>query len=993
MRNKQRTILTYILQMLFVLAFASITPSYLGAIDTDGDGIENSIDLDDDNDGILDEQECISGDFAYGYNSLSTSEETRTLTVCYNVDDYGIDGRHMIASYNKQKLQNPDNFGPEGTVNVSFEFTKMGASQVTQANLEANGCDIYQLGYNEADSWSGTKVTAMPEANQIELNLWAQDQKHMVLGSQGLITKWGDYAAHSGSSSKSAAEEGLKVHATAFGNTGTYSGGAGWRGHIGTLPDESEYCVLARDASNRVTSLIDIKTSDIFIADIDVFTKLGDMSRGTDEIRTSNDRAYANLYALMANYIIEGTGEDMCTYIKTQVCPDTDGDGIPNNLDLDSDGDGCSDAVETNNTAISLNNISDYRNETDANENGLIDSLEGEEGETNYLTSAYSHVALDNAIDVCKDTDNDTIPNYLDKDDDNDGILDVVESPKCVQKTADSVAITHVYTDIKRWGESNPMSNTIDGDVTTGSSFYSEWYRVYQVDMSGKMIAHMVAEKPMYLKSVDFLMGQGRLSATWLTTDGAPMFLQGYDGYNWLTLEKGAKQRTVSNGIESFENTEYPNVLFSEFRVVIGENGRISASNIMEITLVPVEYADGVLDETCSHADKDKDGIPDLEDFDSDGDGCSDAVEGGASFTSSDIDSSDMLTGGVDANGVPLVADEAGQSVSYSNDSTVQDPDCSRCGNGILEATEGCDEGSETSTCTATCKIKNGEPCNTDTSGATGNASCESNVCGQENGTSCGINRAPSAVDDSVTTSIDTPVTVDVRANDTDLDINQALTVTHVDGKPIAVGTPVTLADGTIVKLLSSGALEIIPAPGSTGSITFPYTVSDGTDNANANVEFVISDTTPELKPDFKPVLTIYGGIVYGGGVHDISFDTLILNVVAGSKHDSSNPLIVRIPKNKALTLSYDSSMTSFKGDDVENNLWNFDDTDAFDYVMTYVGTDMPTSRSRFAFTGTFTVKDGEIGEFILETTIESGTGGDSNVDNNSYRDSIFKKI
>ncbi|MEA1880511.1 MAG: CAP domain-containing protein [Campylobacterota bacterium] len=182
-------------------------------------------------------------------------------------------------------------------------------------------------------------------------------------------------------------------------------------------------------------------------------------------------------------------------------------------------------------------------------------------------------------------------------------------------------------------------------------------------------------------------------------------------------------------------------------------------------------------------------------------------------------------------------------------------------------------------------------------------------------------------------------------------------------------GTNLTLGTGQIISLLVSGS----------DAATTP------------KQETCTADL--ELSPDYKSVLTVYGGIVYGGGVHDISFDTLILNIAAGSKHDVSNPLIIRIPKNKALTLSYDSSMTSFKGDDVENNLWNFDDTDSFDYVMTYLGTDMPTSRSRFAFTGTFTTQSGGIGEFILETTIKSGTGGDSNVDNNGDRDSIFKKL
>ena len=41
------------------------------------------------------------------------------------------------------------------------------------------------------------------------------------------------------------------------------------------------------------------------------------------------------------------------------VCPDTDGDGIPDNLDTDADGDGCADAKEAG--------------FTDANDDGQVD--------------------------------------------------------------------------------------------------------------------------------------------------------------------------------------------------------------------------------------------------------------------------------------------------------------------------------------------------------------------------------------------------------------------------------------------------------------------------------------------------------------------------------------------------------------------------------------------------------------------------------------------
>ena len=70
----------------------------------------------------------------------------------------------------------------------------------------------------------------------------------------------------------------------------------------------------------------------------------------------------------------------------------------------------------------------------------------------------------------------------------------------------------------------------------------------------------------------------------------------------------------------------------------------------------------------CDH---DGDGIANNCDLDSDDDGCPDALDGGGSFTSSDIDANDMLTGGVDANGIPTSATSSGQTLGDSQDDTV----------------------------------------------------------------------------------------------------------------------------------------------------------------------------------------------------------------------------------------------------------------------------------------------------------------------------------
>jgi hypothetical protein len=175
-------------------------------------------------------------------------------------------------------------------------------------------------------------------------------------------------------------------------------------------------------------------------------------------------------------------------------------------------------------------------------------------------------------------------------------------------------------------------------------------------------------------------------------------------------------------------------------------------------------------------------------------------------------------------------------------------------------------------------------------------------------------------------------------------------------------------------------------------------------DDVNDAVDALVGvdvDTTPEVQAlvdglydiDMKPVLTVYGGIVNGSGVHNFSFDTLVLNALPNTVYNATTPLTIKIPKNDALTLVFDSTETTFKGVTVENALWSFDDSDAFDYIITYIGSEMSTGQTRFSVQGTLTVEDGEVGKFFLETTIKLGTGGDINAGNNVDREILEKRL
>ena len=116
-----------------------------------------------------------------------------------------------------------------------------------------------------------------------------------------------------------------------------------------------------------------------------------------------------------------------------QICSlqDTDNDGVPNQLDLDSDGDGCSDAVEAGTTYISTSGVSSSAKLTTSvipapyGANGFANGLETST-ESGKYTGTYTYTnATNSSINGCTDTDSDGLGDLLDIDDDNDGILDL----------------------------------------------------------------------------------------------------------------------------------------------------------------------------------------------------------------------------------------------------------------------------------------------------------------------------------------------------------------------------------------------------------------------------------------------------------------------------------------------------------------------------------------------------------------------------------------
>ncbi len=97
-----------------------------------------------------------------------------------------------------------------------------------------------------------------------------------------------------------------------------------------------------------------------------------------------------------------------------------------------------------------------------------------------------------------------------------------------------------------------------------------------------------------------------------------------------------------------------------------------------------------------------------------------------------------------------------------------------------------------------------------------------------------GVNDGPDAVDAADTTDFNTAVTVDLLANDTDVD-GDTLTVTAAS-VPAAQGTLVNNGDGTVT---------FTPAAGFTGVATISYTITDGNGGTDSAVHSVTVGEAP----------------------------------------------------------------------------------------------------------------------------------------------------
>ncbi|WP_312076363.1 hypothetical protein [Chryseobacterium sp.] len=296
-------------------------------LDSDGDGIADICDLDDDNDGILDVNE----------NSCTLNGQTIRIGYIPNSRDgdsdngYTFDGQYMNDS-GRLKLLNTANFGASGTVKAVIQLVPMSTNPITKTYIQSLDLNAIFLGGidNSTDSYlTNAELTAIKD--------WSDDAlQNFVVVTQIQAKAWGstitqgnvnpDYPTSYGSATP--IFNGPFGTITSFNQAGTY------QAYFNSINSVCSPQPLAVDASNRAVMYIDGLYNDLIIANVDILTKLGGTNVTTGANVTSNgDKLFANIWAFVVQ-------QSFCGDL------DTDGDGIPNRLDLNSDNDACFDAIE-----------------------------------------------------------------------------------------------------------------------------------------------------------------------------------------------------------------------------------------------------------------------------------------------------------------------------------------------------------------------------------------------------------------------------------------------------------------------------------------------------------------------------------------------------------------------------------------------------------------------------------------------------------------------
>jgi len=317
------------------------------ATDNDGDGIVDAVDIDDDNDGITDGIECTSSHTIYGpFTSSNTT---------FNIRGNGHDDSAVIQSLTYDGKEFSQFIAPDS---YTHHFPSVSANAVAEAyhGQWAFSGDINEDNNVTNANWDNIIINAFRSR---DLN-WYQRMDPTVHTTDYYTLHYDTPVMVSGKTLIFLTERGGNngMNVEAFDQSGTSYGI-----NINIVNNDSRYLDSGAWCSNPQKVMI-------------VVLPLTDLAPEGSLIYSI--RVYPNQ---------DGDGADGKVFMLRESgynCDDTDADGVPNFLDLDSDNDGIYDIVEAGNQANDTNH--DGRTDNAVGANGLDDNLESDDTSSATIT-------------------------------------------------------------------------------------------------------------------------------------------------------------------------------------------------------------------------------------------------------------------------------------------------------------------------------------------------------------------------------------------------------------------------------------------------------------------------------------------------------------------------------------------------------------------------------------------------------------------------------